>query len=124
MMGKILGTADLMGQMADRRYLEKLLFLYREFREANVGNFETELDLLSNTLEFYDMTKERFAGELGGVNRFMRLHMNKRWNIDRDVYTEAIDRKIEYLRMVLANHRKDYRLFLRREKIGGERRTE
>ena len=30
----MLGTADLIGQMADRYYLEKLLLLYEEFSEA------------------------------------------------------------------------------------------
>jgi hypothetical protein len=114
MLGKILGTADLMGQMADRRYLEKLLFLFREFREAGVGGFETELDLLNDTVHFNKITKERFAGELGGVNRFMRFHFKRRWNIDRDLYAESIDRKIEYLKIVLKDHREDYRVYLRR----------
>ncbi|MCP4666630.1 MAG: hypothetical protein GY849_09700, partial [Deltaproteobacteria bacterium] len=114
LMGKILGTADLMGQMADRRYLEKLLFLFQEFREGGVEEFDRETDLLNNTLEFHKMTKERFAGELGGMNRFMRFHLERRWNIDRDIYEEAIDRKIEYLRMVLRDHMEDYRVYLRR----------
>jgi hypothetical protein len=114
MMGKILGTADLMGQMADRKYLEKLLFLFQEFREGGVGGFETELDLLNDTVQFNKMTKERFAGELGRANRFMRFHFKKRWNLDRDLYAEAIDRKIEYLKVVLKEHRVDYRVYLRR----------
>jgi len=123
MMGKILGTADLMGQMADRRYLEKLLLLFQEFKEGGVGGFETELDLLNDTVHFNKMTKERFAGELGGVNRFMRFHFKRRWDIDRDIYTEAIDRKIEYLKIVLKDHRNEYRLYLRRSALFGEHET-
>ena len=41
LLGRILGAADLLAQMADRTYLEKLLFLYREFKEANVGGFDS-----------------------------------------------------------------------------------
>lgn len=56
--GKILGTADLLGQMADRKYLEKLLFLYDEFVEGKVMGFENEFDLLKKTISFYDITKK------------------------------------------------------------------
>ncbi|MGC2165001.1 MAG: HD domain-containing protein [Gallionella sp.] len=38
LLGQIVGSADLTGQMADRTYLEKLLFLYLEFEEAQFGN--------------------------------------------------------------------------------------
>lgn len=34
MLGEILGTADLTGQMADRTYLEKLLLLFLEFEDV------------------------------------------------------------------------------------------
>lgn len=114
MIAKILATADLIGQMADRTYLEKLLFLYREFREGNVGDYESELGLLNKTLEFYEVTNKRLANELGGMNRFMRYHFQERWNIDGDLYAEAIDSNIEYLKMILKNHKQDYQLFLRR----------
>jgi hypothetical protein len=114
LIAKMLVTADLIGQMADRTYLEKLLFLYHEFREGNVGDYESELGLLNKTLEFYEVTKERLANELGGANRFMRYHFQERWNIDRDLYEEAIDSNIEYLKMILKNHKQDYQLFLRR----------
>jgi hypothetical protein len=41
--GWMLGTADLLGQMADRTYLERLPFLYQEFQEGKVPGFESEL---------------------------------------------------------------------------------
>ena len=37
LLGRIVATADNTGQMADRIYLEKLLFLYLEFKEARFG---------------------------------------------------------------------------------------
>jgi hypothetical protein len=114
LLGKILGTADLLGQIADRSYLEKLLVLFSEFREAGVREYRTELDLLKNTPGFYTMTRERFAREFEGVNEYMRHHFKARWNLDRDLYMEAIEKNISYLKFILGNHEKDYRHYLRR----------
>jgi hypothetical protein len=114
LLGKMLGTADLLGQMADRIYLEKLLFLFYEFKEGGVMGYDNELDLLKKTIDFYTMTKKRFAIELGGVNEYMRYHFKARWNVDRDLYMEAVEKNISYLQYVLKNHEKDYRDHLRR----------
>jgi hypothetical protein len=100
--------------MADRIYLEKLLFLFYEFKEGGVMGYDNELDLLKKTIDFYTMTQKRFAIELGGVNEYMRYHFKARWNLDRDLYMEAIEKNISYLQYVLKNHEKDYRDHLRR----------
>ena len=52
-MGKVLGSADLIAQMADRNYLKKLPLLFLEFKEAGMAGFETPLELFENTEEFY-----------------------------------------------------------------------
>jgi hypothetical protein len=114
LLSKMLGTADLMGQMADRIYLEKLLFLFYEFREGAVRGYKTELDLLKKTIGFYEMTQQRFATELDGVNEYMHGHFKVRWNLDRDLYREAIEKNIAYLKLILETHLKDYRDHLRR----------
>lgn len=114
LLGKMLGTADLLGQMADRTYLEKLLFLFYEFREGHVGTYTSELDMLKKTLSFYDITKERLATELGGVNKYMIFHFKKRWNIDMDLYKETMKRNRDYLKYIVENHEKKYRNYLRR----------
>lgn len=114
LLGKMLGTADLLGQMSDRTYLEKLLFLFYEFREGNVTGYTSELDLLKKTPKFYDITKNRFASELGSVNRYLIYHFKKRWNIDRDLYEDAIEKSRNYLESILKNHEKEYRKHLRR----------
>lgn len=115
LLGKMLLAADLLGQMADRTYLEKLLFLFYEFREGGVMGYSSELDLLKKTIDFYLMTQRRFAGELGGVNRYMRCHFKVRWNLDRDLYREAIEKNMSYLKFILENHEEDYRDYLRRD---------
>jgi hypothetical protein len=112
--GKILGTADLLGQMADRLYLEKLPLLYREFREGGLSQFTSELDLVQKTIDFYELTRRRFAREFGGVNKYMINHFRIRWNIDRDLYEESIQRHISYLQDILDCYHQDFSKGLRR----------
>lgn len=114
LLGKILGTADLLGQMADRYYLEKLPYLYEEFVEAGITTFAGCLDLLDKTQGFYRMTLKRFAEELGNTTRFSRCHFRKRWGIDEDLYIQSIERNMAYLEQVVTLHRKDYEKHLRR----------
>jgi hypothetical protein len=114
LLGKMLGTADLLGQMADRMYLEKLLFLFREFTEGGIGNYENEFDLLRKTVDYLDSTRERLAGELGGISRLMRSHFRARHNVDRDLYGEAILRNRAYLENIIDMHAGHHRRRLRR----------
>ncbi len=123
LMGKILGTADLAGQMSDPFYLKKLPTLFKEFQEAGIGLYEDELDLLEKTPGFWEFTKNRFADELGSVDRYLRDHFRERWGIDRDLSREAIDKNIHYLKYILKHHRKGYRRFLNRRRgtaVSGE----
>lgn len=114
LLGKMLGAADLLGQMANRTYLEKLPFLFREFKEGNVPGFENELDLLSKTPDFWEFSKQRISTELGSVDRYTRHHFRVCWGVDRDLYREAIENNINHLKMILRNHAHDYRKHLRR----------
>lgn len=114
LLGKMLGTADLKGQMADRVYLEKLIYLYHEFREGGVPGYESELDLLTKTPDFYRVTLKRFEEELGGVWRYMRHHFKSRWNLDEDPYKTTIEKHIAYLKHTLRYHSDNYRDHLRR----------
>jgi hypothetical protein len=114
LMGKILGTADLIGQMADPKYLEKLPFLFEEFQEGGIPDYETELDLLQKTPAFWEFTQKRFADELGSMDRYLRDHFRVRWGIDRDLDREAIEKNILRLQHILKNHPTHYQKHLRR----------
>jgi hypothetical protein len=115
LLGKIVGTADLVAQIADRIYLEKLLYLYQEFEEAHVPGFDSELELLKKTEAFYrDISRKRIDEELGGVASLMHLHFKERWGIDKDLYEEYIQKNICYLRKVLQKHQENYRNMLKR----------
>ncbi len=113
-LGKMLGTADLLGQMASPAYLERLPELLSEFIEGGVPGFGDEVGFLEQTIKFWEMTQRRFRKDLGGVNTLMRNHFRVRWGIDRDLYWEAIERHIHYLDYILENYREDYRDYLTR----------
>ena len=104
-LGKILGTADLIGQMANENYLEKLPFLYDEFKEGGVPGYRDAFDLVEKTPAFWEMVKERFVLELGHVDRYLRDSLRVLWGINQDLYRQAIDRNIERLQALLATPR-------------------
>jgi len=43
-----------------------------------------------------------------------------RWNLDKDLYAEAIEKNISYLKFLLEHHEKDYGDHLRRETRRGK----
>ncbi|MBD3314240.1 MAG: hypothetical protein GF344_00505 [Chitinivibrionales bacterium] len=113
-LGKALGSADLLGQMADRIYLEKLLFLYYEFAEGGIPGFDSEIKLLDKTLEFYDAARRRLDGDLDNLSLYAVDHFREYRYLNADLYTVAIQRNIEYLRHILNKHRTEHREYLRR----------
>lgn len=118
LIGQILGSADLIAQMADRLYLEKLLYLYREFQEGGVPGFSSEFDLLRKTQSFYEnVSRRRLEEGLGNVCACMRLHFRDRFGEDRDFYQEGIDKNIRYLQETVLQYETDYRCMLRRAGI-------
>ncbi|HUH65134.1 MAG TPA: hypothetical protein VLZ07_01765 [Syntrophales bacterium] len=112
--GAMLAAADLIGQMADRIYLEKLLFLYYESIEAGVMGFNTEFDILKKTVEFYEVTRKRLNESLGNMGRYARLHFLKRHKIDENLYETAIERNMAYLHMILDDATTNFRYKLKR----------
>lgn len=117
LLGKMLASADLLAQMADRAYLEKLLFLYHEFREANVGGYEDELDLLRRTIGFYDFISDRLEAMNVDTNRFLVSHFASRWGIEENLYGKAIQRQQEYLEHILKHPDADPIAYLKRDHI-------
>ena len=117
LMGKILGVADLIGQMSDWNYLEKLPSLFEEYQEGNISGYENEFDLIKETPEFWKFSQERFRLELGNVDRYLKDHFKVRWGIDRDLDREAIEFNISRLNYILKNFPSDYRRFLCRHNL-------
>jgi hypothetical protein len=113
--GKILGSADLIAQMADRNYLEKLPLLFQEFEEAGMPGFETPLELFKNTEEFYhSVVRTRLAEEMDNVASVARYHFKMRWGIDRDLYAESIKDNIKYMKEINLDCAESYQCLMER----------
>jgi len=63
--GRMLGTCDLMAQMARRNYLEKLPYLYRELMEGGVLRHGNEHRFIEETVPFCRSALDRLANNLG-----------------------------------------------------------
>jgi hypothetical protein len=120
--GHLLGTADMIAQMADRCYLEKCRDrLYAEFVLGGValpfteGNpqvkYASGLDLLRQTPEFVAQVRaKRLDGDFQAAYRYLEILYG-----GRNPYMEAIDRNIEFLRQVLRSE--NWQLLRRRPPI-------
>lgn len=115
LLAQIVGSADIVGQMSDRTYLEKLLFLFLEFREANFGNYASLHDLLSQTKSFYENTREKkLEGAFDGIYKNFNLHFKEVLGIDKNYYVESIEKNIDYLNKVIALDETEYLTMLKR----------
>ena len=106
--GHLLGTADMIAQIADRCYLEKCRDrLYAEFVLGGValpfseGNpqvkYASGLDLLRQTPEFIaDVREKRLDRDFHRAYRYLEVLYG-----GRNPYIEAIDRNVEFLRQIL-----------------------
>jgi len=106
MIGCMVGTADLIGQMSDRMYLEKVReFLYEEFvwgkiaREQladgrEIVRYSSPEDLIFKTPGFYEyVARTRIHRKLDGADRYAESHFD-----GPSLYQAAIDRNMEFLR--------------------------
>jgi hypothetical protein len=108
-LGHMIGTADMIGQMSDRCYLEKCRDrLYAEFVLGGVAlplttnggrqvKYASGLDLLRQTPEFVsEVRAKRLDGEFGAAYRYLEILF-----AGENPYIEAIDRNVEFLRQIL-----------------------
>jgi len=108
MLGNMLGTADIIAQMADRCYLEKCRDrLYPEFVHAGLANagtsakrppamlFDSVEDLLRKTPGFYDTAKARLTEQLGAVYHFVRDYFD-----GHNLYLDEVAKNIRYVERV------------------------
>jgi hypothetical protein len=112
-MGHFTGTADLLAQIADRYYLEKLLLLFEEFKEAKLPGYDSAFDLVLKTRSFYkDVARRRLDEEFKGADRYMLDYFRSRQSVDKDLYREAIERNLAYLDKMLAECGDDLDVFM------------
>ncbi len=109
LLGCLVGTADLLGQMSDRMYLEKCReFLYPEFvwgrvaRETlddgrEIVRYASPDDLMLKTPGFYEyVARARMQNKLGGVDRYAEAHFD-----GPSLYQSEIDRNMGFLKLAI-----------------------
>lgn len=123
MLASIVATADITGQMADRIYLEKLLFLYLEFKEANFGSYQSMYDLLCQTNHFYETIREKLDGALGGIYKKLEFHFKDTLGVSKNYYLESIEKNMAYLAKVIAHDEAELFTMLKRNGVAEKSRS-
>jgi hypothetical protein len=106
LVGSLLGSADIIAQMADRCYLEKCRDrLYPEFVDGGVAVkrnghgdvviFSSAEDLLRKTPNFYQGAQHRLDVDLGGTYRFAGAHFG-----GNNLYMDAVKQNIRFAERV------------------------
>ena len=106
LLGCMVGTADLIGQMSDRMYLEKCReFLYKEFVLGSIAReklpdgreivrYASPEDLIYKTPGFYEyVARDRINRKLGAADRYAEAHFD-----GPSLYQSEIDANMSYLR--------------------------
>lgn len=118
--GNMLGTADIIAQMADRCYLEKCRDrLYPEFIAGGLASdgprpglaatvrFSSAEDLLRKTPEFYAVANHRLTDVLGGAYHYAETHFG-----GQNLYLDEVGKNIRHAQRV--SHFGDIMALLRR----------
>lgn len=112
--GQILGTADLVGQMADRNYLEKLSYLFQEFEEAHMGDFKSVHDMMRKTSIFFAKIQVKLDEDFAGLYHKFLQHFRETLGEERNYYMESINKNMDYLARLTALDEAEYFKLLRR----------
>jgi hypothetical protein len=107
LLGSLLGSADIISQMADRCYLEKCRDrLYPEFVAGGLAVkrtesgaeevlFESGEDLLRKTPKFYQSATKRLDEELDGAYRYAQAHFG-----GNNLYMDALKQNIRFVERI------------------------
>ena len=111
-LGKMLGTSDLISQIAGRYYLERCRhFLFLEFVDAGADRgvspsgesivlYATPEDLLRKTPGFYEhLVKPRLENDFSHAYRYVAAHFG-----GDDPYAGAMQRNLDFLRGMIADN--------------------
>jgi len=119
LLGNLLGSADIIAQMADRCYLEKCHErLYPEFVLGGIARrrngdgsvevvFESADDLVIKTPDFHRVANKRMDESLGGAHRYVQRHFG-----GQHLYLEEMDRNLRFAKTIA--EKRDLSLLRRR----------
>ena len=115
--GQVVGSADILAQMADRYYLESLPLLFVEQQAGGINKHNSALELLEHTSKFYhNIVLRRLVTTFSNTANALSSHFQARHTINRNLYTENIDKNILYLRKILTKceNMEDLQQYLKR----------
>jgi hypothetical protein len=113
--GYMVGTSDLVGQMSTRTYLEKLLSLFNELKEANIIKKKDVSEILKDKIDFYRIRIwERFDGDFDGVFAYHTVHFMKRYGVECNLYIDSIEKQVVYLEEIMENSPRSFEKKLKR----------
>ena len=109
LLGNLLGSADILAQMADRCYLEKCYDrLYPEFVRGGIARsrrpdgseeitFASAADLIFKTPVFYQGASRRLRHDLGGCYVYIEEHFG-----GQNLYFDELEKNISHARAIAA----------------------
>ncbi len=96
------GSADILAQMADRYYLERLPSLFQEHEEGGIANYGSAVDLMKQTSVFYhEVVIDRLSRVFGNLTKYMQIHFRERWGVDRNLYLDNIKKNVKYIQLIV-----------------------
>jgi hypothetical protein len=107
LLGNLLGSADILAQMADRCYLEKCYDrLYPEFVRGGIARrrhkdgseeivFASAADLIFKTPRFYQGATKRLREDLGGCYTYVERHFG-----GQNLYFDELEKNISHARAI------------------------
>ena len=107
LIGNLLGSADILAQMADRCYLEKCYDrLYPEFVRGGIARkrhkdgseeviFASAADLIFKTPRFYQGATKRLKQDLGGCYNYIEQHFG-----GQNLYFDELEKNINHARQI------------------------
>lgn len=107
LIGGLLGSADILAQMADRCYLEKCYDrLYPEFVRGGIARkrhkdgseeiiFASAADLIFKTPRFYQGATKRLTQDLGGCYNYIEQHFG-----GQNVYFDELEKNINHAKAI------------------------
>ncbi|MGL1932749.1 MAG: HD domain-containing protein [Desulfotalea sp.] len=114
LLGKVLGTADITAQLADRYYTECLSLLFSEMEEEESCIFNSLLDMFKRTESFIMQIEERLETQFAGIHHKYQDHFRVYQDIDKNLYLESIGRNLDYIKQIVKDNNYNINKYLRR----------
>lgn len=101
--GQVVGSADILAQMADRYYLECLPLLFDEQQAGGINRHNSARELMEHTEKFYhNIILKRLATTFSNTSQAMQTHFREMYKLDINLYLENIDKNINYLKKIIS----------------------